>query len=88
MDSLKSTLKSEERLAQTYDRCLSNTLLNTSKALLVGIAFSAIAFRRKTWPIGKLFASYIVNSPIDWGWIRSIVFRLSSVFKMCVLIDI
>lgn len=49
--SSMSAIKSEEKLARVYDKALSNTLLNTSKALLVGIAFSAIAFRRKTWPI-------------------------------------
>ncbi|KAL3901233.1 MAG: hypothetical protein SGCHY_000760 [Lobulomycetales sp.] len=48
---MEKTVESEERLAQAYDRCMADAVLNTSKAFLVGIGLSAFLFRRKSWPI-------------------------------------
>ncbi|KAG8431749.1 hypothetical protein GDO86_020163 [Hymenochirus boettgeri] len=42
---------SESELAKKWDRCLADTAVKFGAGLGLGIVFSVIFFKRKTWPI-------------------------------------
>lgn len=48
----KSAIPSEERLAQAYDRCISNTLIKSGFGFCIGVGLSFLLFKRKTWVVG------------------------------------
>ncbi|XP_072036614.1 MICOS complex subunit Mic10-like [Amphiura filiformis] len=43
--------RSEDVLGVKWDRCVADTLLKLGGGVAVGVVFSAIVFKRKTWPI-------------------------------------
>ncbi|XP_056131000.1 MICOS complex subunit MIC10 [Lampris incognitus] len=37
--------------ARKWDRCLADTVIKTAAGLSLGIVFSALFFKRRTWPV-------------------------------------
>ncbi|KAJ8370991.1 hypothetical protein SKAU_G00110190 [Synaphobranchus kaupii] len=42
---------SEKELGQKWDRCLADTAVKLGAGLGLGIVFSVVFFKRRTWPI-------------------------------------
>jgi len=47
----KSIVRSEDELGKKIDRCLANGLLKVGGGLGIGIIFSVLLFKRRSWPI-------------------------------------
>ena len=43
--------QSEDEIGTKYDRCLTSTLVKTLSGVGVGAFISAIAFKKKSWPV-------------------------------------
>ncbi|XP_076320580.1 MICOS complex subunit Mic10-like [Tachypleus tridentatus] len=51
MTMAKVNRKSEDEVGEKWDHCIADTFIKMGSGLGVGIIFSVLMFKRKTWPL-------------------------------------
>uniref|UniRef100_A0A915K329 MICOS complex subunit MIC10 n=1 Tax=Romanomermis culicivorax TaxID=13658 RepID=A0A915K329_ROMCU len=51
LDTKPKPVRSEDELGRKFDRCLADGLIKVGAGLGIGIIFSVVLFKRRSWPV-------------------------------------